>query len=56
LHAATWLANELIGRGAQLEPGHVILTGSVTAAIPVTAGDAVTATFDRLGSVTAVFD
>jgi 2-keto-4-pentenoate hydratase len=56
LHAATWLANELLGRGAQLEPGHVILTGSVTAAIPVTAGDAVTASFDRLGSVTAVFD
>jgi 2-keto-4-pentenoate hydratase len=56
LHAAAWLANELIGRGAQLEPGHVILTGSITAAIPVTAGDAVTASFDRLGSVTAVFD
>ena len=56
LHAATWLANELIGRGAQLDPGHVILTGSITAAIPVTAGDAVTASFDRLGAVTAVFD
>ena len=56
LHAATWLANELLGRGAQLEPGHVILTGSITAAIPVTGGDAVTASFDRLGSVTAVFD
>ncbi|HUB38326.1 MAG TPA: 2-keto-4-pentenoate hydratase [Streptosporangiaceae bacterium] len=56
LHAAAWLANELLSRGAQLEPGHVILTGSVTAAIPVAAGDAVTASFDRLGSVTAVFD
>jgi 2-keto-4-pentenoate hydratase len=56
LNSATWLANELIGRGAELEPGHVILTGSITAAIPVTAGDAVTASFDRLGSVTAVFD
>ena len=56
LHAAAWLANELLGRGAQLEPGHVILTGSITAAIPVAAGDAVTASFDRLGSVTAIFD
>jgi 2-keto-4-pentenoate hydratase len=56
LHAATWLANELIGRGAELEPGHVILTGSITAAIPVAAGDAVTASFDHLGSVTALFD
>jgi len=55
-HAATWLANELLGRGAELEAGHVILTGSVTESIPVAPGDAVTATFDRLGSVTAVFD
>jgi len=56
LHAAAWLANELIGRGAQLDAGHVILTGSITASIPVQAGDAVTASFDHLGSVTAVFD
>ncbi len=56
LHAAAWLANELIGRGAQLAAGHVILTGTITTAIPVAAGDAVTATFDQLGSVTAVFD
>lgn len=56
LHAATWLANELIGRGAELEPGHIILTGSITASIPVAPGDAVTASFDRLGSVTALFD
>jgi 2-keto-4-pentenoate hydratase len=56
LHAAAWLAGQLLRRGAELAPGHVILTGSVTAAVPVAAGDAVTASFDRLGSVTAVFD
>jgi 2-keto-4-pentenoate hydratase len=56
LHAATWLANELLGRGAELDEGYVILTGSVTAAVPVAAGDTVTATFDRLGTVTALFD
>jgi 2-keto-4-pentenoate hydratase len=55
LHAATWLANTLTARGVTLEPGQVILTGSVTAAVPVAAGDTVTATIDRLGSVTAVF-
>jgi 2-keto-4-pentenoate hydratase len=54
--AAAWLANELIRRGTQLDAGHVILTGSITAAIPVAAGDAVTASFDDLGSVTAIFD
>jgi 2-keto-4-pentenoate hydratase len=56
LQAAAWLANTLGARGVELAAGHVILTGSVTAAVPVTAGDSLTATFDRLGSVTALFD
>jgi 2-keto-4-pentenoate hydratase len=56
LNAATWLANTLTARGAELAAGHVILTGSLTAAVPVRAGDTVTASLDRLGSVTAVFD
>jgi 2-keto-4-pentenoate hydratase len=56
LNAATWLANVLTARGAELAAGHVILTGSLTAAVRVQPGDTVTATLDRLGSVTAVFD
>ncbi len=56
LHAAAWLANTLTARGVRLEAGHVVLTGSLTAAVPVVSGDAVTTTIDRLGSVTAVFD
>ena len=56
LVAATWLANTLTARGARLAAGQVILTGSITAAVPVRAGDAVTATIDQLGSVTAIFD
>jgi 2-keto-4-pentenoate hydratase len=56
LDSAAWLANELIGRGVQLAAGHVILTGSVTAAVPVGPGDTVTAAFDRLGAVTARFE
>ncbi len=56
LYAATWLANTLTARGARLAAGHIILTGSMTAALPVAAGDTVTADIDRLGSVTAVFD
>ncbi len=55
-YAATWLANTLTARGAELAAGSIILTGSITAAVPVTAGDTVTATIDGLGSVTAVFD
>ena len=55
-HAATWLANTLTARGARLAAGSIILTGSITAAVPVAAGDTVTVTIDGLGSVTAVFD
>jgi 2-keto-4-pentenoate hydratase len=55
-HAATWLANTLTARGAELAAGSIILTGSITAAIPVASGDAVMASFEHLGSVTAVFD
>jgi 2-keto-4-pentenoate hydratase len=50
-----WLANTLGGRGVGLEAGQVILPGSVTAAIPVSAGGTVTATFAGLGRVTARF-
>ncbi|BEP14876.1 fumarylacetoacetate hydrolase family protein [Acidothermaceae bacterium B102] len=56
LTAATWLANTLTARGVELGVGHIILTGSITAAVPVQAGDTITATIDQLGSVTAVFD
>ena len=55
LTALVWLANTLGERGVVLEPGQVILPGSVTAAIPVGPGDTVTATFAGLGSVTARF-
>jgi 2-keto-4-pentenoate hydratase len=55
-HAATWLANTLTARGAHLQAGSIILTGSITAAVPVAAGDTVTVTIDGLGSATAVFD
>ena len=50
-----WLANTVGPLGITLEAGHVVLPGSITASIPVAAGDAVTATFAGLGSVTARF-
>lgn len=55
LTSLVWLANTVGARGVVLEAGQVILPGSVTAAIPVGAGDTVTATFAGLGSVTARF-
>jgi 2-keto-4-pentenoate hydratase len=55
VNALVWLANVLGERGTGLEAGHVILPGSVTAAIPVSPGDTISATFDRMGTVTVTF-
>ena len=53
--AVAWLANKVSAFGVSLDPGHVIMPGSCTRMIPVTAGDVVRADFDGLGHVTAVF-
>ncbi len=48
----TWLANVLGADGVALEPGHLIMTGALHAAIPLAAGETYRADFDLLGSVT----
>ncbi|GAA3737055.1 2-keto-4-pentenoate hydratase [Salinactinospora qingdaonensis] len=55
LNALVWLANTLGELGVTLEEGHVVLPGSVTAAVAVAPGDRVSADFDDVGDVTAVF-
>jgi 2-keto-4-pentenoate hydratase len=55
INALVWLANVLGGQGASLQAGHVVLPGSVTAAIPFAPGDTVSAAFDRIGSVSITF-
>ncbi|MFC5746158.1 2-keto-4-pentenoate hydratase [Actinomadura rugatobispora] len=55
LNALIWLANVLGPMGVTLEAGHVVLPGSLTAAVPVAAGDTVTAAFAGIGTVTARF-
>jgi 2-keto-4-pentenoate hydratase len=47
-----WLANTLGEVGVALEPGHLIMTGALHAAVPMQAGDVFRAEFDRLGPVT----
>ncbi|TDW24207.1 2-keto-4-pentenoate hydratase [Kribbella kalugense] len=53
VNALAWLANVLGERGVGLEPGQVVLPGSMTAAVPFDAGDVVTSVVAGLGSVTA---
>ena len=48
-----WLANVLGPDGVALEPGHVIMTGALHAAVPLEPGDEFRADFDHLGAVTA---
>ncbi|WP_236788999.1 2-keto-4-pentenoate hydratase [Amycolatopsis sp. GM8] len=55
INALVWLANTVGPLGVDLEPGHVILPGSMTRAFPVQAGDTVFADMGALGTVTAVF-
>lgn len=47
-----WLANVLGSDGVALEPGHMIMTGALHAAVPMTPGDVFRAEFDRLGPIT----
>ncbi len=53
--AVAWLANSLATFGTSLEPGHLILPGSMTSAPFVTAGQKVEAVFSTLGAVSATF-
>jgi len=52
LVALAWLANTLGAVGVGMEPGHLVMTGALHAAVPMAAGDVFRADFDRLGPVT----
>ncbi|MET0740758.1 MAG: fumarylacetoacetate hydrolase family protein [Candidatus Nanopelagicales bacterium] len=47
--AVAWLVRSLAADGEGLKAGDIVLSGGLTAAVPVVAGDVVVATIDRLG-------
>jgi 2-keto-4-pentenoate hydratase len=49
--ALAWLVGALAARDDRLEPGTVVLTGGLTAAVPLRAGDRIIAEFDGLDPV-----
>jgi 2-keto-4-pentenoate hydratase len=53
--AVAWLANKLTELGSRIEPGDIILSGSLTKAWDVLTGDVFCASFGPLGKVTASF-
>lgn len=54
LNALVWLANTVGPLGVALEPGHVVLPGSMTRAVPMSPGDTVVASMAGLGTVTTM--
>jgi 2-keto-4-pentenoate hydratase len=49
--AVAWLANRLGAQGKSLRAGMLVLSGGLTAPVPLEPGTAITAEFDGLGSV-----
>ncbi|HEY1972989.1 MAG TPA: fumarylacetoacetate hydrolase family protein [Pseudonocardia sp.] len=49
--ATAWLVRALDAQGEGLRAGEIVLSGGLTAAVPLNAGDTVVATIDRLGSI-----
>ncbi|GEL20666.1 2-keto-4-pentenoate hydratase [Pseudonocardia asaccharolytica] len=49
--AVAWLVRRLAADGEGLHAGEIVFSGGLTAAAPVTAGDVVVASIDRLGTV-----
>lgn len=49
--ALAWLANALTPYGTEIMPGQFVLSGSMTTAVRVDAGDHTAATIDELGTV-----
>lgn len=50
--ALVWLAEALAARGEALEPGAIVLSGGLTASVPLAPAGVVLAEFDGLGSIT----
>jgi 2-oxo-3-hexenedioate decarboxylase len=49
--SVAWLVRSLAADGEGLRAGQVVLSGGLTAAVPVRAGDVVVASIDRLGTI-----
>jgi 2-keto-4-pentenoate hydratase len=49
--AVAWLVRALAASGEGLRAGEIVLSGGLTAAVPLTVGDVLVASIDRLGSL-----
>jgi 2-oxo-3-hexenedioate decarboxylase len=49
--AVAWLVRALAADGSGLRAGEIVLSGGLTAAVPIGPGDVLGATVDRLGTL-----
>lgn len=56
LNSVAWMANKLAQHGDHLKAGDIILSGTMTPAEPIQAGDYFEATFEQLGPVSVRFE
>jgi 2-keto-4-pentenoate hydratase len=49
--AVVWLANKLAEFGVTMEEGHIVMSGSFTTLVRVSAENSIVASFDDLGDV-----
>jgi 2-oxo-hept-3-ene-1,7-dioate hydratase len=54
-NGVAWLARKLHAFDVALEPGHIVLAGSFTAPVPISAGDCFHADYGPLGSIAVRF-
>jgi len=54
-YCVAWLANKLHQYGVTLQKGEIVLSGALSAAVPVEANDIITARFSKLGTVSVKF-
>src|SRR5699024_8091777 len=53
--AVAWMTNKLIERGQSINPGEVVLSGALSEAFTLTAGDHFSVSFDGIGALEAAF-
>lgn len=56
LQAMVWAANQLAARGKSFKKGDIVLSGAMSEAITLDAGDSIVANFDELGTVSVSCD
>ena len=54
-HAVAWLATHLAGQAQRLMADHIVLSGTLTAPVPVKPGDIAVADFGQFGHLSTSF-